>query len=336
MCGIAGIHRRGDARIPKLERLADTLLCAIENRGRDATGLLAMLPDGKVHFHREVVPATRFVEKRKRLRGDVRTLLLHTRFATVGRRDDVRNAHPVLNSGMAAVHNGTIYNHNAIFRAFNLKRHAEVDSEVIPALIAEAGWENAAEAIDLFEGGAAFAVVDEKHPNELILGRTESYPLHYLVTDRLVVWASTREAIERAWAMTFGSRKPRGEWFVMPEWTMVRINGTMETTTIRKPKPRPIFTRPKKSAPPRRKRSAGTTTAPRSVPRTTSTATSRQLPIYEPHREREPWMEEAVHDLMRIEGYSYAEAFDAVYGVSVADDDEAWIEAFLADGRAWS
>jgi glucosamine 6-phosphate synthetase-like amidotransferase/phosphosugar isomerase protein len=238
MCGIAGIHRRGDAPVERLGRLADTLLLGIENRGRDATGLLAMLPDGKVHYHREIKPASKFIDSRKLIRGDVRTVLLHTRFSTVGSRYDVRNAHPVINGGLAAIHNGTIYNHAEIFEAFNLKRHAEVDSEVIPALFSFAGWDHAAEAMDLFEGGAAFAVVNHERPDEVLLGRTESYPLVYFVNDEMVVWASTRYAIEGAFAMTYGGR-PEGEFVEMDEWQLIRVNGALDLTQVRAPRPKP-------------------------------------------------------------------------------------------------
>src|SRR6185369_2401553 len=95
MCGIAGIHRRTDAPLPKLNMLADELLLAIEPRGRDASGYLAMMDDGKVQMQKLAIPATRFVKQRGRLRNTARNVLLHTRWATVGRAEDPRNAHPV-------------------------------------------------------------------------------------------------------------------------------------------------------------------------------------------------------------------------------------------------
>lgn len=330
MCGIAGLHRRGDRPVPKMGRLIDTLLTAIEHRGTDATGMLSMLPDGKVQVQRHTLPARKFVQKRKAIRSESRTVLLHTRFATVGAHDDVRNAHPQINGSCAAVHNGTIYNHRELFDAFGMKRHAEVDSEVIPALLTFAGWDHAAEAIDLFRGGAAFAAVSEKHPDEVILARTEGYPLVVYVTDDFIVWASTRPALEAAWLMTFGRRPEGGEWITVPEWTMLRVNGTIEVTTIRKPKPKPRSV--SKSRSKRRKvgsRSSMSTWVP---PR--QTALDLSVTIRPAHQEREPWMEEAVRDLMRLEGYSYADAFDAVYGIE-PDDDDAWIEEALASGR-WS
>lgn len=332
MCGIAGVHRRGDALIPKLGRLADSLHLAIENRGTDASGLLAVMPSGKVHLDRRVVPASRFVRGRKKLPNEVRTLFLHTRFATVGARDDVRNAHPQINGGMAAIHNGTIYNHAELFSAFGLKRHAAVDSEIIPALISFAGWEHAAEAIDLFDGGAAFAVVDEKHPDEVILARTESYPLHYLVTKELVVWASTRRAIEVACAMS--GLRLKGKFVELPRWTMVRVNGELETHTIRvvKDPPKKTWQAPRISP---------TLAVPKKRKGTKAT-TQLALPEvdYLPPAliEREPWMEEEVRSLMRYEGLDYRTAFEEVYGVALHDDDDGepehfWRDDILVQGR---
>ena len=139
MCGIAGIHRRGNKQIPQVNTLADYLLLGIEDRGQDATGFMAMLASGKVQVEKAVVPASKFVLGRKAISAAARSVLLHTRWATVGNARDPRNAHPVISGKCAAVHNGTIYNHREVFTAFRLPRKAEVDSEVIPAIIDYAG-----------------------------------------------------------------------------------------------------------------------------------------------------------------------------------------------------
>jgi asparagine synthetase B (glutamine-hydrolysing) len=339
MCGIGGIHRRGDKPVPKLGRLADSLHLALEGRGRDASGALAMLPDGKIQVERMVAPASTFVRKRKRFNDDARSVLVHTRFATVGDPNDIANAHPVISGLTAAIHNGTIYNHQEITDAFELPRNAEVDSEVIPALVEYAGWDKADDALRLLRGGAAVALVTAKRPDELILARTQSYPLHYLVTDDLVVWASTRKAIEVAWAMTYGG-KPKGRWYELPEWTMVRVNGKLEKIQLRE-KPR---------SPQRRSRKRGkggdhpVAPTPR---RATGAHTARQQLALEllddavrekrrilpapPALEREPWMDDEVRDLMRWNGWSYDEAYAAVYGTDPdADDPDAWLDE-LAD-----
>lgn len=338
MCGIAGFHRRGDALVPNVGRLADTLLLAIAERGPDATGTLAMLPDGKVQLDRKTINASKFVaRRRKHWNDDLRSMLLHTRFATVGRSDDVRNAHPVVSGHTAVIHNGTIYNHRKLSEALSLPRRAEVDSEVIAALVEYAGWDHVGEALDLLQGGAAVAIVNAKHPDELILARTEGYPLVMYVTDELVVWASTRWAIERAWAQTFGEPPDDGEFMHLPEWTMVRVNGDVTVTAIRKPKPK------------RRRSYSLQPNPPKKAKKSTAKKGGKAKPVPVPKQqaplpaflEREPWMEETVRDYQRS-GLSYADAFDAVYGVSPdgydIDFDDIDFDDLLDDssgGSSW-
>ncbi len=206
MCGIAGIHRRKDGQLTNVEAACAAMLEVIARRGSDATGSLALHDEGEVSLSRGCVPAHRFLAKgmMAQVRG-ARTILLHTRWATVGKPDDVRNAHPQLSGGMAAIHNGTIYNADKIFHAFELPRLAEVDSEIIPAIVAAFGWESAGSALDLLDGGAAVALVDESKPRELILARTEDYPLCYAVTHDAVIWGSTVDTVNAAHLAIYGT-----------------------------------------------------------------------------------------------------------------------------------
>jgi len=337
MCGIAGFHRRGSALVPEIGRLADNLLLAIEERGTDATGTLAMLPDGKVQVDRKTIRASKFVaRRRKKWNDDLRSMLLHVRFATVGRADDVRNAHPVVSGHTAVIHNGTIYNHRELTTALGLPRKAEVDSEVIAALVEYAGWEHVGEALDLLRGGAAVAIVNAKHPDELILARTEGYPLVMYVTDELVVWASTRWAIERAWAMTFGEPPTKGEFVHLPEWTMVRCNGKLTTEAIRerKPKPRRTYSAPKPVKAP--KRSKAKTGKGKGRKHTAPPPVEPEVPAF---LRIEPWMLDEVRRYER-QGLSYADAFDAVFGVQPDgyDIDDLSFDDLLDDsswGSSW-
>lgn len=236
MCGIAGIHIRGDKQIEQLGRLADGLLYGIRHRGGDATGILAMLPSGKVQRHRVVSTGkgdgvVKFIRERPSFQGNARTVLLHTRFATRGRADDVRNAHPVMYGDAAAIHNGTISNDSALFAKHGMKRTADVDSIVIPALVDKLGWNRVDEALNQLRGGAATAIVHKQHPTEVVLARLRTYPLHVLTTDEVVVWASERRAIEWTWAALYGA-EPQGEWLDVPEHTMLRINGAVERVDL--------------------------------------------------------------------------------------------------------
>lgn len=207
MCGIAGMHRLNGVEAPNLSLLSRELMRGLEMRGRDATGWLTLEDDGNAVIRKDVLPATKFTKRMTRSpKWDiarprrVRTLMVHTRFATTGRRDAVRDAHPHASGRIAAVHNGTIYNADALFHDHDLPRNTRVDSEVIPALVNHLGWDNAAAAFELMDGGAATALVNQERPRDLILARVQDYPLYYVETDAYIVWGSSPEVIRTAWA----------------------------------------------------------------------------------------------------------------------------------------
>ena len=349
MCGIAGIHRRGDKLLPQINRLANELLLGIEERGRDSTGFLAMLDNGKVQTERAVCAARAFVKKRPTFSEDARTVLLHTRYATVG-TVNLRNAHPVISGTCAAVHNGTIHNATELFRAFGIKRRAEVDSEIIPALVSHAGWTQAADALTLMQGGMATAVVSSEHPTELLLARGRTYPLIAFITDDFVVWASTERAIVSAWDFTFRSRPPKGQWIRLGENAVLRIAaGQIEYAEPTKPKPtggkgkgkrkgkgaaatKPTARQRRKAA----RRSSGTqATASTPVRGAQSVPNGTQphlrlstLPTI-PGRQRGSWDREIEYDLMRAAGITRAEAAELLHGSDREDED--WQAALWSD-----
>lgn len=342
MCGIAGIHRRSDRNVPQLGRLADALLLAIEHRGGDATGLLALDDRGRVSLEKTVTRAPQFVLGRKLIPAKTRTLLLHTRFATKGRADDPRNAHPVTAGTVAAIHNGMIYNDADLFARYGMKRTAAVDSIVIPALVDHLGWDKAPAAFGMLDGGAAVAAVDSTRPGELILARTDRYPMEVLFTEDAIVWASERRAIEQAWRYVYG-RAPEGGWLTVADRTMIRVNGKIETVALATPKrswgkPAP---KPTSKATRKRSRKAGQRTAPKGKPAQLALpAVGGLRPISKPatpppvvtQGDEDGYMEWAVRDLMRWGDCDYAEAYEAVHGkMPTANDpdddlpvDDAW------------
>lgn len=326
MCGIAGIHRRTNRPVAKAGRLADELLLAIENRGTHSTGYLTMLDDGRVQIQKEVVPASVFVRGRSRFLAESRTVLLHTRFATRGAKVK-SNAHPILAGRCAAIHNGTISNDRAVFAKLGVEPKFRVDSEVIPAAISALGWDHAAEALALLDGGMATAVVTSDAPRDLILARLRSYPLVYMVTRDVVIWASTRAAIERAYIRTYG-RRPRGRFVEVGDYEVHRIVGsTIEVTKIPH---RPYRTRPVVTTPERRAstRPVSGTTAKRRRKRSRRTATSgdRQTALrfdpdgaldYDPVEEEafvDGVVEQYVRDLMRWGNVDRETAEEMIWG----------------------
>jgi len=320
-----------------MNRLANELLLAIESRGLDSTGRLALYDDGHLMLDRAVLPASQYVKAgREPIKAVARTVLLHTRFATVGTVNE-RNAHPVRNGQMAAVHNGTISNHDEVFAEIARKRNAAVDSEVIPAVVHHYGWDKAGKALAKLTGGAATAIVDVKAPGELLLARLSGYPLHVYVTPSVIVWASTRRAIERAWKRTYGSAPSRGEFVEMPEWTMMRVNGSVDVERIPQPKPTPrpriVFAR--------------STVTPKRKPRRTPMAKQAQMPTRSTPSTGAldlgadtGYVDAEVDALVRL-GWDREDAVDLVYGRSLPSgwrDDVVWLDDGAAewDGGDWS
>jgi asparagine synthetase B (glutamine-hydrolysing) len=230
MCGIAGFHSLNGKAVDKAGLLADYLLLEMEQRGRDATGFIALSPSGEKVMDKYTVPASKFVYGRERFPAP-RSILLHTRFATTGNRTAVMDAHPHLSGSTAAVHNGTIYNADELFQVFDLPRNARVDSEVIPALVEYAGWDKAEDALALMEGGAATALLDVTKPGEMILARLRSYPLCWTKVNGMVVFASTAIAIRRAWHRAYG-KELKTEINSMVPGEVLRLNGKITKSEI--------------------------------------------------------------------------------------------------------
>lgn len=234
MCGIAGFHRLEGAPPLRLSGvLADELMLAIEHRGRHAAGVFALSDAGRGVLDKRAVNATRFVRTRKLLPQESRTVLVHTRYATTGARTLARDAHPQVSGDMVAIHNGTVSNADELFEAFALPRKAKVDSEIIPALIDSAGWSQAEQALSLMTGAVATAVLNKALPGELLLAKLRWNPVVFAtVEDKgVVVFASTEEALRRAWWRTYGESLPATPKH-LAGGEAVRINGTVEIVHI--------------------------------------------------------------------------------------------------------
>jgi glucosamine 6-phosphate synthetase-like amidotransferase/phosphosugar isomerase protein len=199
MCGIAGIHRLDSRPFPNLDAFVSGLLDGIEPRGYDATGYLALDDAGGVQLQKASCRAYYFNLNRARLSEHARTVLLHTRFATQGKPAFPENNHPVSSGSIYCVHNGHVRNDAELFAKTGKTRAGQVDSEAIPALVAREGWAKAPDCLKAVEGDFAVALVDTNRAGELILAKGAHSPLVYVQTERLLVWASTHDAIRNAW-----------------------------------------------------------------------------------------------------------------------------------------
>lgn len=196
MCGIAGVRRYGATPITHSE--ITLLLCGLEHRGRDATGM-AVLTDGQIHILKAPVPAWQFTKTDayknfllNHVTERTEIVLLHDRWASVGDAEDNANNHPMWDGTTAVVHNGGITNYEQIFTEGKYDKSCKTDSDVFRAIVDKHGMhEKGIREMCKCAGSAAIAAISMKYPGELLLARSGS-PLVYGFTpdESKMYWAS--------------------------------------------------------------------------------------------------------------------------------------------------
>lgn len=225
MCGIAGFYVRKPIQGLRADKLVSTLLDEIDWRGGEATGMALFGDDGLLQHQRAGCDAKTFNLYREWVPTHTRMALLHTRLATQGHPAFVENNHPVESQGVYVVHNGHISNDGDIWAEIgHAKRQANVDSEAIPAWIAQNGWENAIKSLEKFEGSMAIAAAHAEFPGELLLAKGEQSPLFYAYTDHILVWASTEPALLKAWGGCIGTppKSARVRQLKLGDWLLLK------------------------------------------------------------------------------------------------------------------
>jgi len=185
MCGIAGFSLSKNSKLnPK--KLSNALLCGIESRGNQASGYAWQNGLASGLFKSNVAGSNLSLKGMPR---NADTVILHTRYATHGSVKVMANNHPVVSpdSKIALVHNGVIYNHNRV-RAELPYTLPEVDTSVIPAILQKYGTDR----LDMLDGDASIAWLDERENGTLRVGRFSHSPLYIAQTDDgSLVFAST-------------------------------------------------------------------------------------------------------------------------------------------------
>ena len=141
MCGQCGIilaqKRRTRKELNSLGNMFTELLKYNERRGRDATGIFIADQSGAGKILKAPVSAmylTESIEYQEAIQSisnKTIALLGHTRFRTVGTPMINENNHPIQTQFCVGTHNGTITNHEELFRIHDWERIGQVDSEAI-------------------------------------------------------------------------------------------------------------------------------------------------------------------------------------------------------------
>lgn len=226
MCGIGGIilleRKRTKKELRQIRRIARRLLLQLEKRGSDSSGI-ALVNKDYVRVLKQPVKASWFVKTEqfrlmlRRLSRHTTGILLHTRAATKGSRENNDNNHPIISEDIVGVHNGMIFNDDEIFRNFrqHFSRKAEVDSEAIFRLIHHykrnsfMDIRSISKALRKLDGYMAIAFVDAVNPACFYIYTNSSFTpvtLAWLPQLRVFVFASVKEYIKRSTSHVRGKR----------------------------------------------------------------------------------------------------------------------------------
>lgn len=205
MCGLGSItfdKTVGPSIADKLDLAVSALLDALDHRGGDACGIMAVNAIGRVATQKAPMKAKYFNDGRNHIPRDTRAVAVHTRMATQGHEGWNRNNHPVRARTTHVMHNGMVWDDH-------LKRQhgePEVDTYAIAiAAAALAGQETPGQqhAVDLahaiaeLEGSMAVIVVEEGAPFMATM-RIDGSPLYTATAKGVRIAASTSAAVQSA------------------------------------------------------------------------------------------------------------------------------------------
>lgn len=205
MCGLGSItldKTVGPTTAARMDLAVSALLTALDHRGGDACGIMAINSNGRIATQKAPCKAKHFNEGRNHIPHDTRAVAVHTRMATQGHEAWNRNNHPVRSHATHVMHNGMVWDDH-------LKRQhgePEVDTYAIAVAAAELegsetpGHQHAldlAHAIAELEGSMAVIVAEEGAPFMATM-RIDGSPLYTAMAQGIRVCASTQAAVQSA------------------------------------------------------------------------------------------------------------------------------------------
>lgn len=223
MCGIIGVLRFGElGNVINRESaifLGVNLLEITENRGKDATGVVSLFDDGNIFGQKMGTNATEFISRfggkesdfdayttvLRQYKSSMRVMIGHCRKKSVGGAFDNVNNHPIKTGNIVGVHNGTLTNHEVIFKNLKCKRDGDVDSEAIFRLL-EHFTNDCKEPFTLdilqettkrLNGTFSILAINANNPNQVVSAR-DTRPAEYCLIKPLgiVLIASEKKFFE--------------------------------------------------------------------------------------------------------------------------------------------
>lgn len=220
MCGIFGLVAPADTIISteEIALLLKQLYLFSESRGKESAGIHIYLPaSNKAWTLKSAWPASKFIASAaynsllKEVWGELGknkgalAVIAHSRLVTNGSADDDRNNQPVSWQDVSVVHNGIIVNADKLWEQNpDLKRTAEVDTEIIAALMAREcslgkhPLTATSEFLSQIEGSASIAWVHDN--SDFMVLATNTGDLFYSMDSRhkFLTFASERYIISQA------------------------------------------------------------------------------------------------------------------------------------------
>jgi glutamine phosphoribosylpyrophosphate amidotransferase len=195
MCGIGGIYNCTGAKTPITPTM--TLWSDLSARGRHAAGMAVATKKGVSVIKAPQSSQALSISKRDLIpKTGVRSILLHTRYATKGDIEANGNNHPINEHDIVMTHNGVLYNDDEVFDTLNVHRFNQVDSEAINAALRYGGTSFVADEI---KGSMSIAWIDVHKIDTVNLFTNGGNPLVIARTEGgNIVWASGLDYIEDA------------------------------------------------------------------------------------------------------------------------------------------
>ena len=238
MCGIAGLSIEYPLPPKVLADIICELLCGIEERGHDASGIAIYYDDGKLYLRKAPILASRLAEMLPydKLRLEhARYILLHARAASQGDPSDNENNHPLYCWAKAqrrvvcVVHNGIVHPTEAWIEEY-IER--EVDSDAFLAGVRRWGALSLKVIRKTLRAIGGTGAVAWSDGYKLILFRDTNPIATSLIQDPglALVFASTGEILKSALDIDHDIfySKPK----LIPNYTLIEYRGVVERTSI--------------------------------------------------------------------------------------------------------